>query len=156
MMTPIIIDIQARSVDELGGLVRHSGEEYLYVLRGSMELHSDLYAPLALGCFGELGTLHQLQRSGSSGAWSRAVAVRDVVLSPMPLASGVALGIDGARYAFDTIRSLSPAMPLVFEPALAALRKRAANVTDKDIAAVLGFSPLDILRALRGSGAEKD
>lgn len=49
MMTPIIIDVQARSVEELGGLVRHSGEEYLYVLRGSMELHSDLYAPLALG-----------------------------------------------------------------------------------------------------------
>jgi transcriptional regulator with XRE-family HTH domain len=49
MMTPIIIDIQARSVEELGGLVRHAGEEYLYVLRGSMELHSDLYAPLALG-----------------------------------------------------------------------------------------------------------
>jgi transcriptional regulator with XRE-family HTH domain len=49
MMTPIIIDIQARSVEELGGLVRHSGEEYLYVLRGAMELHSDLYAPLALG-----------------------------------------------------------------------------------------------------------
>ena len=49
MMTPIIIDVQARSVDELGGLVRHSGEEYLYILRGSMELHSDLYAPLTLG-----------------------------------------------------------------------------------------------------------
>jgi transcriptional regulator with XRE-family HTH domain len=49
MMIPIIIDVQARSVDELGGLVRHSGEEYLYVLHGSMELHSDLYAPLPLG-----------------------------------------------------------------------------------------------------------
>src|SRR5690348_3101120 len=49
MMTPIIIDIQARSVEELGGLVRHGGEEYLYVLRGSMQLHSDIYAPLALG-----------------------------------------------------------------------------------------------------------
>ena len=49
MMTPIIIDVQARSVEELGGLVRHGGEEYLYVLRGSMELHSDLYAPLPLG-----------------------------------------------------------------------------------------------------------
>jgi transcriptional regulator with XRE-family HTH domain len=48
MMTPIIIDVQARSVEEVGGLVRHSGEEYLYVLRGSMELHSDLYAPLTL------------------------------------------------------------------------------------------------------------
>jgi len=49
MMIPIIIDVQAKSVDELGGLVRHGGEEYLYVLRGSMELHSDLYAPLPLG-----------------------------------------------------------------------------------------------------------
>jgi transcriptional regulator with XRE-family HTH domain len=49
MMIPIIIDVQARSVEELGGLVRHGGEEYLYVLSGSMELHSDLYAPLTLG-----------------------------------------------------------------------------------------------------------
>jgi transcriptional regulator with XRE-family HTH domain len=48
MMTPILIDVQARSVEELGGLVRHSGEEYLYVLRGTMELHSDVYAPLTL------------------------------------------------------------------------------------------------------------
>jgi transcriptional regulator with XRE-family HTH domain len=49
MMIPIIIDVQARSVEQLGGLVRHGGEEYLYVLKGSMELHSDLYAPLLLG-----------------------------------------------------------------------------------------------------------
>lgn len=49
MMTPILIDIRARSLDEMGGLVRHSGEEFLYVLRGAMELHSDLYVPLALG-----------------------------------------------------------------------------------------------------------
>ena len=49
MMIPIIIDVHARSVEELGGLVRHSGEEYLYVVRGAMELHSDLYAPLRLG-----------------------------------------------------------------------------------------------------------
>ena len=49
MMIPIIIDVQARSVEELGGLVRHAGEEYLYVLKGAMELHSDLYAPLPLG-----------------------------------------------------------------------------------------------------------
>jgi len=49
MMIPIIIDVQARSIQELGGLVRHAGEEYLYVLRGAMELHSDFYAPLQLG-----------------------------------------------------------------------------------------------------------
>jgi transcriptional regulator with XRE-family HTH domain len=49
IMIPIIIDVQARSVEELGGLVRHAGEEYLYVLSGMMELHSDIYAPLPLG-----------------------------------------------------------------------------------------------------------
>jgi transcriptional regulator with XRE-family HTH domain len=48
MMIPIVIDVRAQSVAELGGLVRHSGEEYLYVLAGAMELHSDLYAPLPL------------------------------------------------------------------------------------------------------------
>ena len=47
-MVPILIEVRARSVNELGGLVRHSGEEYLYILSGSMELHSDLYAPLPL------------------------------------------------------------------------------------------------------------
>jgi DNA-binding Xre family transcriptional regulator len=49
LMIPVIIDVTARSVDELGGLVRHSGEEYLHILSGVMELHSDLYAPLVLG-----------------------------------------------------------------------------------------------------------
>jgi transcriptional regulator with XRE-family HTH domain len=49
LMVPIIINVSARSVEELGGLVRHSGEEYLYVLTGSMELRTDLYAPLPLG-----------------------------------------------------------------------------------------------------------
>lgn len=48
MMVPILIDVTDRSVDEVGGLVRHAGEEYLYVLSGAMELHSDLYAPLPL------------------------------------------------------------------------------------------------------------
>jgi len=48
LMVPVIIDVNARSVDEMGGLVRHAGEEYLYVLTGTMELHSDLYAPLPL------------------------------------------------------------------------------------------------------------
>jgi len=49
MMVPIIINVSARSVEQLGGLVRHGGEEYLYVLSGSMELRTDLYAPLPLG-----------------------------------------------------------------------------------------------------------
>jgi transcriptional regulator with XRE-family HTH domain len=68
MMVPIIIDVKARSVDELGGLVRHSGEEYLYILSGSMELHSDLYAPLPLGpgdsVYFDSGMAHGYVRTG--------------------------------------------------------------------------------------------
>jgi hypothetical protein len=110
----------------------------------------DRYAPLAFGCFGELDVLEALQADERPGAWSRAVTVRDVVLSPMPLAIGLALGVDGARYAFDTIRSIAPAQPFaVLEPALRALRERALGATEKDIASVLGFSPLELLRALR-------
>jgi mannose-6-phosphate isomerase-like protein (cupin superfamily) len=70
MMVPIIIDVQARSVDELGGLVRHSGEEYLYVLTGTMELHSDLYAPLPLAAgdsiYFDSGMAHGYVRTGES------------------------------------------------------------------------------------------
>ncbi len=100
-------------------------------------------------------TLSTLQADARPGAWSRAVAVRDVILSPMPLAIGVALGLDGARYAWSTVRSVTPTPALfhaplaVFEPAVQALRKRVSSATDKDIASVLGFSPLEVLRALR-------
>ncbi|HEY1954240.1 MAG TPA: hypothetical protein VGH28_01470 [Polyangiaceae bacterium] len=89
----------------------------------------DRYAPLALGCFGELDVLSALQADDRPGAWTRAVAVRDVVLSPMPVAVGVALGVDGARYAFEAIRAVVPIS--IPTPAM------------------LGFNPLEILRALR-------
>jgi transcriptional regulator with XRE-family HTH domain len=69
MMIPIIIDVQARSVEELGGLVRHAGEEYLYVIRGTMDLHSDLYAPLPLGpgdsIYFDSGMAHGYVRTGA-------------------------------------------------------------------------------------------
>lgn len=48
LMIPVVIDEKTQSVDELGGLVRHSGEEYLHVLSGAMELHYDFYALLRL------------------------------------------------------------------------------------------------------------
>lgn len=115
----------------------------------------DRFAPISLGCFAEVDTLHQLQSDGRPGAWSRAAAVRDLVLSPMPLAIGVALGFDGARYAWETVRSVAPvswwgaSFQHMLEPSVAALRKRLGDASDKDIAAVLGFSPLEALRALR-------
>jgi transcriptional regulator with XRE-family HTH domain len=47
-LIPIIVDIRARSLEEFGELVRHSGEEYIYVLEGEIEVHTSAYAPVRL------------------------------------------------------------------------------------------------------------
>jgi transcriptional regulator with XRE-family HTH domain len=47
-MTPILCEYQARSLEEFGPLMRHEGEEFLYILEGELELHTECYAPLVL------------------------------------------------------------------------------------------------------------
>jgi hypothetical protein len=110
----------------------------------------DRYGPLGFGCFSELSTFRALQTDGRPGAWSRAVAVRDVVIKRMPMAVGLALGLDGARYALQGFVALTGRIaPLAaLGPALGAARSRAAKITGKDVTALLGFAPLEALRAL--------
>jgi transcriptional regulator with XRE-family HTH domain len=45
---PLIAEIRARSLEQFGELIRHSGEEFALVLEGEVELHTDLYAPVRL------------------------------------------------------------------------------------------------------------
>lgn len=45
---PIVAEIRARSLEEFGELVRHSGEEFAYVLEGTVEVHCEHYAPTIL------------------------------------------------------------------------------------------------------------
>ena len=47
-MIPIVTVIRAKSVEEFGDLVRHSGEEFIYVLGGRIEVHTDFYDPVLL------------------------------------------------------------------------------------------------------------
>jgi hypothetical protein len=109
------------------------------------------YAPLALGCFGEIDTLRELQLDARPGAWARAVAVRDIVVSPVPRALGLALGYDGARFAYEALRGVTKRLDVlgVLDPTLRAVRKRlGAAAGNKDVENVLGFDPLAALRAL--------
>lgn len=111
----------------------------------------DRYAPLAFGCFGEVDAFRQLQLDGRPGAWSRAVALRELILSPIPAAVGLALGYDGARFAFTSLRALTSRVdPFgLLEPMLHGARKRlGAAAGNKDVENVLGFDPLAALRAL--------
>ena len=47
-MIPVLTRIRAKSVSEFGELVHHSGEEYIYVLEGRIEIHTEFYDPIVL------------------------------------------------------------------------------------------------------------
>jgi transcriptional regulator with XRE-family HTH domain len=47
-MVPTVTRIRAKSVEEFGDLVRHPGEEYIYVLEGPVEIHTEFYEPVVL------------------------------------------------------------------------------------------------------------
>jgi transcriptional regulator with XRE-family HTH domain len=45
---PVVTRIRARSVDECGHLIRHSGEEWICVLDGRVEVHTEYYDQVCL------------------------------------------------------------------------------------------------------------
>jgi transcriptional regulator with XRE-family HTH domain len=47
-MIPIVTRIRAKSAEEFGSLVHHSGEEYIYVLEGSIKVLTEFYDPVVL------------------------------------------------------------------------------------------------------------
>jgi transcriptional regulator with XRE-family HTH domain len=51
-MVPLIAEVRARTIDEFvaefGSLIKHSGEEFTYILEGEVEFHTEFYAPVRL------------------------------------------------------------------------------------------------------------
>jgi transcriptional regulator with XRE-family HTH domain len=47
-MIPIITRIRAKSVEAFGELVRHAGEEFVYVVAGRVIVHTEFYDPVTL------------------------------------------------------------------------------------------------------------
>jgi hypothetical protein len=69
----------------------------------------------------------------------------------MPIGVRLALGADGARFAFEGFRTLVGKSDSLrrLEPLMAKARKRVSVVMgDADVARTLGFDPLAVLRAL--------
>ena len=109
------------------------------------------YAPVAMGCFAEVDRFRELQVDARPGAWGRASLVRDLILSPMPVGVRLALGADGARFAFEGFRTLVGKSDSLrrLEPLMARARARLGSVAgDSDVAQTLGFDPMAVLRAL--------
>jgi len=47
-LTPLIVDVRAKSLEEFGPYHRHAGEEFVYVLEGELAFFSDTYMPANL------------------------------------------------------------------------------------------------------------
>jgi len=102
-------------------------------------------APVHLGLFTEVSTLRHLLRDYDPGAWAQAVAVRDVIVHPMPPYVTVALGADTLRLAAQIsarwlggIDALSQLAPIGRY-----LRAQVAEVAS--VSQTLGFDPLKLL-----------
>ena len=47
-MIPVLAHARANTIDEFGELVRHPGEEFVYVVDGRAILHTEFYDPIVL------------------------------------------------------------------------------------------------------------
>jgi transcriptional regulator with XRE-family HTH domain len=47
-MIPLVTRIRAKSLGEFGELVHHTGEEFIYVIEGSVEVHTEFYDPVVI------------------------------------------------------------------------------------------------------------
>jgi hypothetical protein len=45
----LVATVRARRISDFPRLIRHSGEEFVHVLRGKLVMHTDLYEPLRPG-----------------------------------------------------------------------------------------------------------
>ena len=47
-MIPVLTRVRAKTIEEFGDLVHHPGEEYIHVLEGRAEVHTEFYDPIVL------------------------------------------------------------------------------------------------------------
>lgn len=47
-MVPVVTRVHAQSIEAFGPLVRHPGEEFIYVIEGTLSVHTEFYDPVEL------------------------------------------------------------------------------------------------------------
>ena len=47
-MVPVVTRVHVQSITDFGELVRHPGEEFIYVVKGSLIVHTEFYDPVRL------------------------------------------------------------------------------------------------------------
>lgn len=98
--------------------------------------------PVAVGLFAPEATVLDLLRAEAPGGWARAVAVRDVMVEPMPPWAAMATGVSALRAAADESRRWA----FSADGWLAKTTRKVIDLAGTiDLQAVLGFDPLAVL-----------
>ncbi len=104
-------------------------------------------APVHLGIFAEAATFRALLSSSTPGRWAKAIAVRDVVVNPMPGFVAAALSADAVRgvgqvsaRALDGLDVAGLVLPI-------ARMLRGRVLQAESVRDILGFDPLSALAA---------
>jgi hypothetical protein len=112
---------------------------------------------IAMGVYAETATLRRLEVDATPGAWAKAVAVRDVILQPVPVALALPLGIDAGRAAVSALRDVidRAGASEAAGPLLGSVRSTLGDLADAlgltpapGAVAGLEFDPLELLRRL--------
>jgi hypothetical protein len=138
---------------EMGLLSADWRRDYRHLARAI----EDRAGPIAMGCYADVSTVRSLAVDPTPGAWARAVAVRDVILSPLPAPIAIPLGIDVGRAAWGAARRIAervdpvgvvgPTLELALRFGEPALRKLGV-VAPEDEPGAIKFEPLEVLRRL--------
>lgn len=124
--------------------------DYRYLLRATEER----VGSVCVGCFAELATLQGLAGSRRPGAWAEAVAMREVIVSPVVPALAIPLGIDVGLAALEGVRALAERAKslgwLRREGPLGGFFERiqAGKSPAANLKSMLGFDPLGLLYKL--------
>lgn len=103
--------------------------------------------PVHCGVFARRDVIERLLAQPEPGAWARAIALREVLISPAPRYVHMAVGADAARAAGKRARGFFGGLDLTsfLAPAAGFAREHIAQIGS--VTHILGFNPLEALAA---------
>lgn len=120
--------------------------------RHLVEAVEALYGPVSVSLHADVATFRRLITKAEPGDWARAVALRDLVLSPIPQVLALPIGFDATRGAVRFAARLAKQIdPIgVVPPLLKWISPFVPELPPVGGRATPGFDPLEVLRKLLG------
>lgn len=147
-VTPARFDVVAGPAELRRAMGVVSGE-FRRDYRHLAEAVEALFAPVSVGLHAEAATFRRLITTAAPGDWARAVALRDVVLSPIPSVLGLPLGLDATRGAVElaarAARQIDPTG--IVQPIMRMIGKALPDLPPTGGASP-NFNPLEVLKKL--------